>query len=121
MPVKLEDIHKIVFKMRWGLYECMVMEFVVTNAPAQFMYMMNDLLGEYLDKFVIVSLDDVMIYFANPRDHLEHLRKVLEKFRYHQLYAKASNCDIMKRSVEFLGQKICEGGMTPTEAKLKAI
>ena len=97
------------------------MPFGVTNAPTQFMYMMNDLLGEYLDDFVIVFLDDVLIYSANPQDHVEHLRKVLEKLRHHQLYAKASKCDIMKTSVEFLGQQIYAGGMTSTEAKLKAI
>ena len=121
MPVKPEDVHKTAFKTRWGLYECLVMPFGVTNAPAQFMYMMNDLLGEYLDDFVIVFLDDVLIYSANPQDHVEHLRKVLGKLRHHQLFAKASKCDILKTSVEFLGQQIYAGGMTPTEAKLKAV
>ena len=79
------------------------MPFGVTNAPAQFMLMMNDLLGEYLDKFVIVFLDDVLIYSANPQDHVDHLQKVLGRLRQHQLYAKASKCDIMKKLVEFLG------------------
>ena len=63
----------MVLKMRWGLYEHFVIPFGITNAPAQFMNMMNDLLGEYLDKFVLVFLDDVLIYFANPQDHGEHL------------------------------------------------
>ena len=85
------------------------------------MNMMNDLLSEYLDKFVLVFLDDVLIYFANPQDHLAHIKKVLGKLREHQLFAKASNCEILKTSVEFLGQQICKGGMTPTEAKLKAV
>ena len=79
------------------------MPFGVTNALAQFMFMMNGLLGEYLDRFVIIFLDDVLIYSANPQDHIEHLREVLEKLCHHQLYAKASKCDIMKKSVEFLG------------------
>ena len=61
MPVKPEDIHKTAFKKWWGLYECLVMPFGVTNAPTQFIFMMNNLLGEYLDKFVIVFLDDVFI------------------------------------------------------------
>ena len=104
-----------------GLYEFLVMPFGVTNAPAQFMNMMNDLLGEYLDKFVLVFLDNVLIYSANPQDHADHLRKVLGKLREHQLFAKASKCEILKTSVEFLGQQICRGGMTPTEAKLKAV
>ena len=121
MPVKPGDVHKTAFKTRWGLYEFLVMPFGVTNAPAQFMNMMNALLGEYLDKFVLVFLDDVLIYSANPQDHAEHLRKVLGKLREHKLYAKASKCEILKTSVEFLGQQICRGGMTPTEAKLKAV
>ena len=66
MPVKLEDVHKTAFEMRWGLYEFLIMPFGVSNALAQFMNMMNALLGEYLNKFVLVSLDDVLIYSANP-------------------------------------------------------
>ena len=104
MPVKPKDVHKIAFKTGGGLYEFLVMPFGVTNAPAQFMSMMNDLLGEYLDKFVLVFLDDVLIYSANPQDHIEHLRKVLGKLMEHQLFAKASKCGILKTSVEFLGQ-----------------
>ena len=85
------------------------------------MNMMNDLLGQYLDQFVLVFLDDVLIYSANVQEHCEHLRKVLDKLRQHRLYAKASKCEVMKTSVEFLGQQIQRGGMTPTEAKLKAV
>ena len=92
-----------------------------SNAPAQFMNMMNALLGEYLDKFVLVFLDDVLIYSANPEDHAEHLREVLGKLREHKLFVKASKCEMLKTSVEFLGQQISRGGMTPTEAKLKAV
>ena len=61
------------FKMRWGLYEFLLMLFGVTNAPAQFMNMMNALLGEFLDKFILVFLDNVLIYSANPQDHVKHL------------------------------------------------
>ena len=120
MPVKPEDVHKTAFKTRWGLYEYLVMPFGVTNAPTQFMNMMNAFLGEYLDKFVLIFLDNVLIYSANPQDHAEHLQKILEKLREHKMYAKASKCEILKTSVEFLGQQICRGGMTPTEANLKA-
>ena len=83
MPVKPGDVHKTAFKTRWGLYEFLVMPFGGTNAPAQFMNMMNDLLGEYLDKFFLVFLDNVLIYSANPQDHADHLRKVLGKLKEH--------------------------------------
>ena len=89
--------------------------------PAQFMNMMNALLGEYLDKFVLVFLDGVLIYSANPQDHAKHLRKVLGKLREHKLFAKATKCAMLKTSVEFLGQQTSRGGMTPTKAKLKAV
>ena len=85
------------------------------------MNMMNALLGEYLGKFFFVFLDDVLIYSANPQDHVEHLRKVLGKLWEHKLFAKASKCEILKTSMEFLGQQIYRSGMTPTEAKLKAV
>ena len=97
------------------------MPFGVTNAPAQFMNMMNDLLGEYLDRFVLVFLDDILIYSATLDQHTEHVRQVLQKLRDHRLYAKASKCEFVKDSIEFLGHQICGGGLTPTEAKLKAI
>ena len=87
-----------------GLYEFLAMPFGVTNAPTQFTNMMNDLLGEYLDKFVLVFLDDVLIYSANPQDHADHLRKVLGKLGEHQLFAKASKYAILKISGEFLSQ-----------------
>ena len=83
MPVKLEDLHKTTFKMRWGLYEFWIMPFGVTNALAQFMNMRNDLLGEYLYKFILVFIENVLIYSSNPQDHAKHLRKVLGKLREH--------------------------------------
>ena len=70
------------------------------------MNMMKDLLGEYLDNFVLVSFDNILICFANPQYHVEHLRKVLGKLREHQMFAKAKKCEILKTFVEFLGQEI---------------
>ena len=79
MPFKPKDIHKTAFKTRWGLYEFLVMPFGVTNALAQFINMMNDVLDDYLDKFVFIFLDDVLVYFANLKEPAEHLQKVLER------------------------------------------
>ena len=121
IPVREGDVQKTAFKTRWGLYEYLVMPFGVTNAPAQFMNMMNDLLGEYLDRFVLVFLDDILIYSANIDQHTEHVEKVLQKLREHRLYAKASKCEFVKDTVEFLGHQICGNGLTSTEAKLQAI
>ena len=73
MSVKPEDVHKTAFKTRWGLYEFLVMPFGVTNAPTQFMNMMNDVLDDYLDKFVLIFLDDVLVYCANLEERAEHL------------------------------------------------
>ena len=90
--------------MQGGLYEFLLMPFDVTNAPAQFMGMMNDLLRDYLDLFVLVFLDDILVYSANMEEHVEHLRKILSVLRKHRLYAKLSKCDFVKKLVEFLGQ-----------------
>ena len=77
IPVRPGDVHKTAFKTQWGLYEYLVMPFGLTNAPTQFMSMMNDLLGDYLDQFVLIFLDDILIYSVNVQERAEHLRKVL--------------------------------------------
>ena len=79
------------------------MPFGVTNAPSQFMNVMNDVLSDYLDNFVPVLLDDILVYSCTMDIHAEHLGKVLEALRQHRLYAKASKCSIMEEEVEFLG------------------
>ena len=121
IPVKPRDVQKTTFKTRWGLFEYLVMPFGLTNAPTQFMNMMNDLLGDYLDQFILIFLDDILVYSANVKEHADHLEKVLQVLRKHRLHAKASKCKIYKHSMEFFGQQICAGGMTSTEANLKAI
>ena len=84
------------------------MPFGVTTGPAKFMNMMNNLLSEYLDKFVSIFLDDVLICSANTQDHAKHLRKGLGKLREHQLFVKASKCEILNTPVEFLENKCVE-------------
>ena len=85
------------------------------------MRMINDLLGEYLDIFVLIFLDDILVYSRSVEEHAEHLRKVLHKLREYGLYAKASKCEILKTPLEFLGHEVTVDGMASTEQKLKAV
>ena len=87
------------------------MSFGLTNAPAYFMSMMNKVFMEYLDKFVVVFIDDIMVYSKNEEEHKEHLRSVLEKLREHQLYAKSSKCEFWLKEVRFLGHVISGEGI----------
>jgi hypothetical protein len=93
MEIRPSDIPKTAFTTRYGLYEYTVMIFGLTNAPAYFMYLMNKIFMEYLDKFVVVFIDDILIYSKNEEEHEEHLRLVLQKLREHELYAKFSKCE----------------------------
>jgi hypothetical protein len=88
-----EDIPKIVFSTIYGLYEYLVMSFGLTNAPAYFMYLMNLVFMRELDKFVVVFIDDILIYSKNEEEHAEHLRTILSRLREHKLYAKFSKCE----------------------------
>ena len=83
LKIREKDIPKTAFTTRHGLYEYMVMSFGLTNAPAYFMSMMNKVFMEFLDKFVVVFIDDIMVYSKNEEEHKEHLRLVLEKLREH--------------------------------------
>ena len=121
VPLRKEDIPKIAFKTCWGLYKFLVVPFGVSNAPAQFMNMMNNVLANYLDDFVVVFLDDILIYSKTIEDHVVHLRKVLQKLQKHQLFAKASKCKIAYESIEFCGQQLTPAGMSPTGVKIKAV
>ena len=106
LKIREKDIPKTVFTTRYGLYEYTVMSFGLTNAPAYFMSMMNKVFMEYLDKFVVVFIDDIMVYSKNEEEHEEHLRLVLEKLREHQLYAKFSKCEFWLKEVGLLGHVI---------------
>ena len=88
--IKDEDIHKTAFTTRYGHYEFVVVPFGLTNAPATFMCLMNSVFSSYLDKMVLIFLDDILIYSKNEEEHEEHLRLTLQVLREHQLYAKLS-------------------------------
>jgi hypothetical protein len=87
------------------------MSFRLTNAPSYFMYLMNNVFIEYLDKFVVVCIDDILVYSRNEEEHEEHLRLVLQKLRDHRLYDKLSKCEFWLKQVAFLGHIISKGGI----------
>ena len=97
------------------------MSFGLTNAPAYFMNLMNKVFMEYLDRFVVVFIDDILIYSKNESDHEQHLRLVLQKLRDNQLYAKLSKCEFWISEVSFLGHIISNGGISVDPAKVKEI
>jgi hypothetical protein len=112
MKLRWSDIPKTAFTTRYGLYEYTIMSFGLTNAPTYFMYLMNKVFMDYLYKFVVVFIDDILIYSKNEEEHEEHLRLVLQKLREHQLYAKFSKCDFWLKEVSLLGHIITDGGIS---------
>ena len=116
-----ESIPKTAFRTRYGLYEFTVLPFGLCNAPATFQRMVNDIFKPYLDKFVNVFIDDIIIWSSSPSQHLEHLRKVFELLREHKLYAKLSKCSFALPTADFLGHIISADGISCDPAKVKAI
>jgi hypothetical protein len=97
------EIPKTTFITKYGLYEYTVMSFRLTNATTFFMYLMNSVFMEYLDKFVVVFIVDILIYSQNEEEHEEHFKMILQRLREHQLYAKLSKCEFWVNEVLFLG------------------
>src|SRR5271154_5507148 len=119
--IKKEDVSKTAFRTRYGYYEFLVLPFGLTNAPATFMTLMNDIFREYLDQFVVIYLDDILIYSKTKKEHLKHVRLVLEKLKEHHLYGKMSKCEFMKTKVEYLGHYISAEGISVNQRKVDAI
>jgi len=115
------DIPKTAFSTRYGLYEFLVMSFGLTNAPAYFMYLMNSVFKPELDKFVVVFIDDILIYSKNDDEHAKHLRTVLQCLRDHKLYAKLSKCEFWLDSVKFLGHTISSNGIAVDPSKVQKV
>src|SRR4051812_37961475 len=111
LKIREQDIPKTAFTTRYGLYEYTVMSFVLTNSPAYFMNMMNKVFMEFLDKFVVVFIDDILVFSKNEQEHEAHLHLVLEKLREHQLYAKFSKCEFWLKEVGFLGHVVSGEGV----------
>nr|GEW10780.1 hypothetical protein [Tanacetum cinerariifolium] len=121
LRIREEDIPITAFRTRYGHYEFQVMPFGLTNAPAVFMDLMNRVCKPYLDKFVIVFIDDILFYSKNKEEHGEHLKTILELLKKEQMYSKFSKCDFWPESVQFLGHVIDSEGVHVDPAKIKAI
>jgi hypothetical protein len=113
-----EDIPKTAFSTRYGLYEYLVMFFGLTNAPAHFMYLMNSVFMSELDKFVVMFIEDILVYSKSMEDHEEHLRVVLQRLRDHQLHTKFSKCEFWINEVSFLGHVISSEGIDVDPSKV---
>ena len=121
LRVRENDVSKTAFRKRYGHYEFLVIPFGLTNAPAAFMDLMNMVFSPYLDKFVIVFIDDILVYSGNLEEHAEHLRIVLQILRERQLYAKFSKCQFWLDKVAFLGHVILAEGISVDPQKIEAI
>ncbi|GJU49283.1 putative reverse transcriptase domain-containing protein [Tanacetum coccineum] len=121
LRVREEDIPKTAFRTRYGHYEFQVMPFGLTNAPAVFIDLMNRVCKPYLDKFVIVFIDDILIYSKNKKEHEEYLKQILELLKKEELYAKFSKCEFWIPKVQFLGHVIDSKGIHVDPAKIESI
>ncbi|GKA68796.1 putative reverse transcriptase domain-containing protein, partial [Tanacetum coccineum] len=121
LRVHEDDIPKTAFRTRYGHFEFIVMPFGLTNAPAVFIDLMNRVCRPYLDKFMIVFIDDILIYSKTREEHVEHLRLVLGLLKKEKLYAKFSKCEFWLREVQFLGHVINGNGIHVDPSKIEAV
>ena len=120
LKVKEVDISKTALRIHYGHYEFLVMSFGLTNAPATFMDLMNCIFKPFLDHFVIVFIDDILVYSKSQGEHEQHLRIVLQTLRDHHLYAKFSKCEFWLDKVAFLGHMVSKEGIM-VDPKVEAI
>jgi hypothetical protein len=121
LRIRPSDIPKTTFITKYGLYEFTVMSFGLTNATTFFMNLMNIVFIDYLNKFVVVFIDDILIYSQTKEEHADHLKMVLQRLREHQLYAKLSKCEFWIDEVLFLGHIIKKDGLTVDPKKVTDI
>ena len=103
MRIKDEDIFKTTFRTYYGHYEFVVIPFRLTNTPTSFMCLINSILHIYLDKFVGIFIDSILIYSKNKQEHEEQLKIILQVLREQQMFAKFSKCDFFKDMIQYLG------------------
>nr|GFC44964.1 putative reverse transcriptase domain-containing protein [Tanacetum cinerariifolium] len=121
LRVRGEDIPKTAYRTRYGHYEFQVMPFGLTNAPTVFMDLMNPVCKPYLDKFVIVFIDDILINSKDEKEHEEHLRQILKLLKKKELYAKFSRCEFWIPKVQFLGHVIGNQGIHVDPAEIESV
>ena len=121
LRVKEVDVPKTAFRTRYGHYEFLVMPFGLTNAPAAFMDLINRVFRSYLDQFVVVFIDDILVYSKDAQEHENHLRIILQTLRENQLFAKLSKCDFWLKEVSFLGHIVSAEGIRVDPVKIEAI
>src|SRR5262249_32628844 len=121
LRIRERDIPRTAFSTRYGHFEYVVMLFGLTNAPAAFMDMMNRIFQPYLDQFVIVFIDDILVYSPTEEDHVRHLRIILQTLRDHRLYAKISKCEFWVTEVRFLGHVVSREGVAVDSSKVDAV
>ncbi|KAA0054669.1 pol protein [Cucumis melo var. makuwa] len=121
LRIKDGDVPKTTFRSRYGHYEFIVMSFGLTNAPTVFMDLMNRVFREFLDTFLIVFIDDILIYSKTEAEHEEHLRMVLQTLEDNKLYAKFSKCEFWLKQVSFLGHVVSKAGVSVDPAKIEAV
>ena len=121
LRVKEVDVPKTAFRTRYGHYEFLVMPFGLTNAPVAFMDLMNRVFRPYVDQFVVVFIDDILVYSKDAQEHEQHLRIVLETLRENSLYAKLRKCDFWLKEVSFLGHIVYVEGIRVDSAKIEVV
>ena len=121
LRVKDVDVSKTAFRTRYGHYEVLVMPFGLTNAPTTFMDLMNRVFRPYVNQFVVVFIDDILVYFKDVQENERHLRIVMETLREKKLYAKLSKCDFWLKKVSFLGHIVLAEGIRVDPIKIEAV
>ena len=119
--VKDFDVRKTTFRTQYGHYEFLVMPFGLTNTSAAFMDLMNRVFNPYLDQFVVVFIDDILVYSNNAQEHEQYLKIVLQILREKQLFAKLSKCDFWLKEVSFLGHIVYAEGIRVDPTKIESI